>query len=62
MRPSNRTISTLERVVLRGIEGIIGDGYLQDVITGSTEGMEDFYEAKYMAEQVLAQWRGWGME
>ena len=58
---TQKSISWLERVILRGIEGIIGDQYLANAITGpGLTGMEDYFESKYMAEQIFAQCRGWG--
>lgn len=52
----------LETVLLRGIEGIIGDQYLKGIAEGNTELLYDFYEAPHMAEQVYMQWRGLGLK
>lgn len=58
----------LERIVLRGIEGIIADKYLEVVVTQdwrhvgqADEALKNQFEAKYMAEQVYAQCRGMGL-
>lgn len=61
---SGKAIMWLERVVLRGIEGIIGDRYLAAVLEGPVigEGLSDYFESKYMAEQIFCDLRGWGLQ
>ncbi len=57
-----KNIGFWERVVLRGLEGIIGDQCLLRIMQQpQADGLADFMEAKYMAEQVFAQMRGWGL-
>lgn len=58
----------LERVVLRGIEGIIADKYLEVIVTQewrsadqADEALRNQFEAKYMAQQVYAQCKGIGL-
>lgn len=54
-------IQVLERVVLRGIEGQIGDSYLKAVLKGNTDVLADYYEAPCMAEQVYMSWKGYAL-
>ena len=50
----------MERVVLRGIEGLISDKYLLELAKSDyTAALSDYYQAKQMAEQVFAHGRGW---
>lgn len=55
-----------ERVMLRGIEGLIADEYLRCIVEGewkdasqSDEALFNQLEAKYMAEQIYAIAKGW---
>lgn len=53
-----------ESVVLRGIQGIIEDAAIWEVAAGNKweSSMEDYTEARNIAQQILAQWRGWGLK
>jgi len=63
MGKTARAREWFQRVTLRGIEGIIADAYLQDVSVGNDVSvLDDYFNAKYMAEQVYAQCCGWGMQ
>ena len=61
---STKAIMWLEKVILRGIEGLIGDKFLAASLEGPVigEGLSDYFEAKYMAEQIFNDLRGWGMQ
>jgi len=55
-----------ERIVLRGIEGIISDKYLEEIVRNewkdaskSDDAFMNQFEAKYMAEQVFSIGKGW---
>lgn len=55
-------ITVLERVMLRGIQGELEDAYLRQVLENKdTDGLQNVYEAKYMAQQIFASWKGWGL-
>lgn len=62
MTKSQKVHIWFEKVILRGIEGVIGDAYLKGAMDKpGLGGLENFFEAKYMAEQVYAQCRKWGL-
>jgi hypothetical protein len=52
-----------QTIVLRGLEGVIGDKFLKTVVESSTgiEELENYFEAKNMSHQVYAQMRSWGL-
>jgi hypothetical protein len=52
-----------QTIVLRGLEGVIGDKFLKTVVESNTgiEELENYFEAKNMSYQVFAQMRGWGL-
>lgn len=54
---SHKWVQALERVLLRGIEGQIGDVYLKQVLNGNMDALQDYYEAPYMAEAVYMGWK-----
>lgn len=56
-------IGFLEKVYLRGLEGIVGDKFLakvSDPHSHDLEGVSDFFEAKYIAIQIFFKMKGWG--
>lgn len=59
---SGKATSWFERVVLRGIEGIIGDRLLAAALERPVigEGLHDYFEARPMSEQIYNDLRGWG--
>jgi hypothetical protein len=50
-------------IVLRGLEGVIGDKFLKTVVESNTgiEELENYFESKNMSQQVYAQMRNWGL-
>ena len=58
-------IEFLEKVYIRGLEGLIGDQYLERIITddhsAEIEAMEDYMEAKNMAVQCYFKMKGWAL-
>ncbi len=57
-------IEFLETVYLRGLEGLVGDKYLQQIAdphAHDLEGMEDFFEAKNIAIQLFFKMKGWAL-
>lgn len=55
----------LEYVVLRGIEGILSDKFLGEIVENewkhadaADDAFANNFEARHMAEQVFMQWRG----
>jgi len=61
-----RMPTILEPLIIRGIEGYIGDDYLMKIANGdlslSMANLENFQEAKYIAIQMYYQWRGLGLK
>ena len=47
-----------EQISLRGIQGLIEDRYLLDEEQWKKGAYADFWEARYMAESVYANFRG----
>ena len=56
----------LEKVVLRGLEGLINDKFIGEIVANewkdarnADEAMRNTFESHYMAEQAFAEMRGW---
>lgn len=63
---SSRIDVVLQRVVLRGIEGMISDRYLEKLVKAewrdaneAEEAMRNNFESRHMAEAVFSKWKGW---
>jgi len=58
-----KAIEFLQKVYLRGLEGLIQDHFLMKVIQPGRgmEALQDSMEARYMAEQWYAQLQGRGL-
>jgi hypothetical protein len=58
-------IGFLEQVYLRGLEGIVGDRLLGRALdyegSPSITALEDYFEAKHIAEQLFFKMKGWGL-
>lgn len=59
-----RMPTILEPLIIRGIEGFIGDDQLMAIAKGdlNVSRLQDFQEAKYIAIQMYFQWRGLGLK
>lgn len=62
---TEKQTSWFQKVVLRGIEGMLADQYLLQLATShgnvDSEVYQDYMEASNMAQQVYAQVFGWGL-
>jgi hypothetical protein len=62
MTKKQKATEWFQRIILRGIEGVIGDEYLKIISLGNDVSvLDDYYETKYMATQIYAQLCGWGL-